>query len=596
MSNENELPHWDLTPYYPSLTSETFKAAYQQVLIQIGALTERFDLYQIGSSTDTVVTDETVQIYEELAQAFDTLELVNNLVSSYVYGHISTDTTNELAQGIASELRGQSVALQTLAVRWVAWLGSIDTETLKSKSELAKLYAYPLEQAKVGAQHQMTSPEEELAAQLSLSGTAAWGRLHSDMTSQLTVAVGDQKLPMAMVRVLSSDADAKVRRDAYDAELATWPTVALPLAAAMNGIKHETNVLATRRGWADPLDEAVWENGIDRATLGAMLDAANAAFPDFRRYMQAKAKLLGYDGGLHWFDMFAPVGAESSKWSWSVAKEFVATHFDSFTPRLGEFARRAFTENWIDAEPRPGKEGGAFCMGMVPGESRILQNYNPSFDAVSTLAHELGHGYHNLCLEHRPPTIAGTPMTLAETASIFCETIIKNAALDGAPANEQLSILEASLQGQCQVVVDISSRFLFEQSVLEQRKMRELSVDELCGIMAKAQDDTYGDGLSEHRHNYMWAVKGHYYGATYYNYPYMFGLLFGLGLYACYHKTPDTFVAGYDDLLSSTGMGDAATLAERFGVDIRSRAFWDASFDVIRADIDRFVALAETAN
>jgi oligoendopeptidase F len=265
MSNENELPHWDLTPYYPSLTSETFKAAYQQVLTQIGALTERFDLYQIGSTTDTVGTDETVQIYEELAQAFDTLELVNNLVSSYVYAHISTDTTNELAQGIASELRGQSVALQTLAVRWVAWLGSIDTDTLKAKSELASLYAYPLEQAKVGAQHQMSSPEEELAAQLSLSGTAAWGRLHSDMTSQLTVAVGDQKLPMAMVRVLSSDADAKARRDAYDAELATWPTVALPLAAAMNGIKHETNVLATRRGWADPLDEAVAGTRVDRA-------------------------------------------------------------------------------------------------------------------------------------------------------------------------------------------------------------------------------------------------------------------------------------------------------------------------------------------
>ncbi|MEY3601856.1 MAG: hypothetical protein RL169_1100 [Armatimonadota bacterium] len=312
MSTENQLPHWDLTPYFPSLSSDEFKAAYQDVLSQIAALTERFDRYQIGATSDSSITDETVKVYEEVAKAFDTLGLVNNLVTAYVYGYISTDTTNELAQGIASELRGQSVALQTLAVRWVAWLGSIDTDTLKAKSSLASLYAYPLEQAKIGAQHQMSSAEEELAAQLSLSGTAAWGRLHSDITSQLTVPMGDDKKPMAMVRVLSSDADPQVRRDAYEAELATWPTVALPLAAAMNGIKHETNVLATRRGWADPLDEAVWHNGIDRATLEAMLAAAQAAFPDFRRYMQAKAKLLGYDGGLHWFDMFAPVGAESA--------------------------------------------------------------------------------------------------------------------------------------------------------------------------------------------------------------------------------------------------------------------------------------------
>lgn len=595
MSDINQLPQWDLTPYFDSLTSERFTAAYNRVIEQISDLTLDFDKHGIGHIVVTTLTTDMVAVYESVALKFDQLELELRLVDAYVYGHIATDSTNAVAQGIASSLRGQSVALQTLNVRWIAWLGCLDTDRLKAHSKLATLYSYPIELAKIGAKHQMSGPEEELSAQLRLSGTSAWSRLHSDITSQMTVKLSTGDTPMAMVRVLSSDADPHVRKEAYDAELAAWPSVSLSLAAAMNGIKHETNVLATRRGWENPLDEALWGNAIDRETLDAMLAAAKDAFVDFRRYMQAKAKLLGYEGGLHWHDLFAPIGADSSQWSWPVAKKFVVTHFDSFSPRLGDFARTAFADNWVDAQPRPGKEGGAFCMGTLPGESRILQNYNPSFDAVSTLAHELGHGYHNLCLKDRPPTISGTPMTLAETASIFCETIIKNAALRHVSDNEQLSILEASLQGQCQVVVDIVSRFTLEQSVLEQRNARELSVDELCKLMAEAQEATYGDGLSERRHNYMWAAKGHYYGSTYYNYPYMFGLLFGLGLYAIYQNEPTTFVERYDDLLSSTGMGDAATLAARFGVNIRDRAFWDASFDVIRSDINVFVAIADKA-
>ena len=186
-------------------------------------------------------------------------------------------------------------------------------------------------------------------------------------------------------------------------------------------------------------------------------------------------------------------------------------------------------------------------------------------------------------------------MTLAETASIFCETIITHAALKDANTQEQIAILEESIQGSCQVVVDITSRFLFEQRVFQQREKRELSIDELKAIMLETQRETYGDGLDETQlHPYMWAVKGHYYstGRSYYNYPYMFGLLFGLGLYARYQQDPETFKQGYDNLLSSTGLADAATLATQFGIDLRTEAFWRASFDIIRKDIAQFEELA----
>jgi oligoendopeptidase F len=239
-----------------------------------------------------------------------------------------------------------------------------------------------------------------------------------------------------------------------------------------------------------------------------------------------------------------------------------------------------------------GKRDGAFCMPLRKDESRVLTNFKAAFGGVSTIAHELGHAYHNLNLASRTMLQRDTPMTLAETASIFCQTIVSQAALKQADAKEQMIILEESLQNSCQVVVDISSRFLFEQRLFERRQKRELSIDELNELMLQAQRETYGDGLDPNLlHPYMWASKPHYYSSTFYNYPYMFGLLFGLGLYARYRQDPEKFKAGYDDLLSSTGLGDAAELGARFGIDTRSPEFWRASLDVIRGEIKQFETL-----
>jgi oligoendopeptidase F len=224
----------------------------------------------------------------------------------------------------------------------------------------------------------------------------------------------------------------------------------------------------------------------------------------------------------------------------------------------------------------------------------VLANYNPSYDAVSTLAHELGHAYHNLTRAPRTPLQRRTPMTLAETASTFCETLVRDAALREASRGEQVEILEAWLSGCTQIVVDISSRYLFERELFERRAARELSVDELDELMLTAQRDTYGDGLDPERlHRKMWAAKPHYYSTdrSFYNYPYLFGLLFALGLYARYREEPESFRSGYDELLSATGMADAATLANRFGIDLRSIDFWRSSLRVIREDVDRFEAL-----
>lgn len=591
------LPHWDMTVVYPSLTSPEFEQGFRDLSEHIDQLRALFEREQIAAHTARSLDDATIARLETVVERYNDLIEAAGTMRSYISSFVATDSRNNLAQAKMSELQRRLVTLTQLGTRFTAWIGALDVETLIARSPVAEDHAFVLRQAKRQAQHLMSPPEEALAAELNVSGGSAWGKLHSNLTSQIMVPINragrTEELPMSAVRNLAYDPEREVRRAAYEAELAAWKQHALPLAAAMNSIKGEVNTLSARRGWAGPLEASLFDNSIDQHALDAMLEAARAAFPAFRRYLRAKARALGVES-LAWYDLFAPVGTSGKTWSYDTATAFIVEQFGTYSPRLSEFAQRAFREQWIDAEPRLGKRDGAFCMWLRNDESRVFSNFKPSFGGVSTLAHELGHAYHNLNLAPRTMLQSQTPMTLAETASIFCETIIRQAALRQGDPQEQIAILEATLQGSCQVVVDITSRFLFEQRVFETRQQRELSIDEFNQIMLDAQRETYGDGLDQSvLHPYMWAVKPHYYNTarSFYNYPYMFGLLFGLGLYARYQQDPEAFKASYDDLLASTGLADAATLAQRFGIDIRTTEFWSASLDVVRGNVDRFEQL-----
>ncbi len=369
------------------------------------------------------------------------------------------------------------------------------------------------------------------------------------------------------------------------------------LAACMNGVKGQTNTLNQRRGRKDAVHSALDAARIDRKTLDAMLGAMEASFPMFRTYFKSKARKLGKEQ-LAWWDVFAPLGKTDKVYSFEEAREFVLENFGQFSPDLRDFAQRAFDHNWIDAEQREGKRGGAFCMG-IDGvkESRVLCNFDGSFDQVSTVAHELGHGFHNDCAYAAGKTELQqlTPMTLAETASTMCETIVTEAVLSKTrDRQEELAVLEAQIQNAAQVVVDIHSRYLFEKEVFDRRAEAELSADELNEIMERAQKATYGDGLDErYLQKFMWTWKPHYYSPNlpFYNFPYAFGLLFATGLYAIYQQRGPAFVADYKDLLASTGEASAADLAQRFGINIRKRKFWEDSLAIVGKRIERFCEL-----
>jgi oligoendopeptidase F len=595
-------PRWDLSNVYPSLESKEFEAAVAAIKDQIDGLENLVSGKIAGMDAQTPVKKLADGVGTAIDQ-FNALYALSGTLRAYIQSFVATDSHNTLAMKKMSEFQMVGVRMQNIDTQFQAWVGRIAPvlEQVIQANPVAGAHAFPLRDIAEQSKYMMSGPEEALAAELSLSGASAWGKLQGVVTSQLTVDFEldgkTQKLPMPALINLHSHPDESVRRRAYEAEMATWKTVEEPLAACMNGVKGTANTLNKHRGRADALHPAIDMARIDRPTLEAMLGAMEASFPVFRKYFKAKARRFGKDK-LAWWDIFAPIGKVEKKYTFDEARAFIIANFNKFTPEMALFAQRAFDNRWIDAEQREGKRGGAFCMG-VPGvkESRVLCNFDGTLDQVSTIAHELGHAFHNECAYQagRTELQKDTPMTLAETASIMAETLVMEAVLAQTTApQEQLAIIETQLVGDTQVIVDIFSRYLFEKEVFERREKSELSAKDLCDIMERAQKAAYGDGLDEkYLHKYMWTWKPHYYyaGLSFYNFPYAFGLLFGTGLYAIYQQRGADFVPDYKNLLASTGEAPAAELAARFGIDIRSRKFWEDSLGVIARRIERYCQL-----
>ena len=582
------MPHWDMTPIFPSLTSPEFEQEFTSALISLEELAVLFDRYEVRRRISSDVDESFVQKCEHILEQSNVLRERLRTLGSYINCFVTTDACDETAKAFQSQLETRSVQLGQLETRLIAWLGSSDIKVLLEASAIAREHEFFLRRAVVLEKHQMSEAEENLASALRPMALGGWAKLHGNTSALLTATVnvrGEEKeLPMSAVRALASDSDRTVRQAAFEAEINAWKSVAVPMAAALNGIKGYQRTVRERRHYRDDLEPTLIANSIDGETLDAMQQACIQSFPDFHRYMNIKARALGVQE-LSWFDLHAPLGTSQSTWTWDTAENFIEENFLHYSPQLAAFARRTFDERWIDAESHVGKAGGAYCTGIRSGESRVLMNFDGSFSSVSTLAHELGHAYHNLTLAQRTPLQRFVPMTLAETASIFCETLVFEAAVEQANRDERIALLNSALERNLMVVVDIHSRFLFEKAVFEKRATRDLTESEFCRLMTDAQRATYGEKLAP-LHPYMWAVKGHYYGPTFYNYPYTFGLLLGLGLYADYRNNPNVFRGKYDQFLSAAGMNDAKTLAHEFGLDTSSTAFWNSSLDVIRGQID----------
>ena len=592
-------PRWDVSTVYPSLESKEFKSAVEEYKRQVAAL-ERFFENKLAKANVKSTARVLAPLVGQAIDRINRIQTLSGTIVPYIYAFVTTDSRDKVANRAMSEFEQASLPMQKLSVRFEAWVGRIAPKLDKvvKANKSAGAHEFMLRESAQQSKYLMSDAEEGLAAEMSLSGGNAFEKLQGTVTSQLSVDFEldgkTQKLPMPALINLRSHPDESVRRRAYEAENQAWESVKETLAACLNGVKGEANTLNKRRGREDAVHSALDAARIDRKTLKAMLGAMEDSFPMFRKYFKAKAKKLGKEK-LAWWDIFAPMGKTDKVYSFEEARDFILENFGKFSPDLSNFARRAFDNHWIDAEQRDGKRGGAFCMGIsAVQESRVLCNFDGSFDQVSTIAHELGHGFHNQCAFEADKTELQqlTPMTLAETASTMCETIVTEAVLASVTnPQEELAVLEAQIQGAAQIVVDIYSRYLFEKEVFERREEAELSADDFNEIMERAQKATYGDGLDErYQQKFMWTWKPHYYssGLSFYNFPYAFGLLFATGLYAIYQQRGAAFVEDYKKLLASTGEASAADLAKRFGINIRTKKFWEDSLAIIGKRIERY--------
>lgn len=484
--------------------------------------------------------------------------------------------------------------------QWREWVSKIpDLMMLVAGDETLKDYTFLFESLLRNSTHLLGSLGEQISAKLSMSGSSAWSDLQGYLTSTVPVSYNGGTTNLSAIRNLAYDPDPAVRKAAYEAELSCYDRIKDSVAYALNSIKLETISDCQLRGYGSPLDRTLEQSDMKRQTLDAMLGAMEEYMPKFRQYLRAKGKALGHENGLPWYDLFAPMGKSAAQYTAEDAMRILVELFSTFDQELADMVARAFDESWIDFYPRDGKTGGAFCAGVeCIGQSRILTNFDGTFGSIVTLAHELGHAFHNQCIRTHRPLNRDYSMPVAETASTFNECVVMAAAIRQAKSHdEELALIESQLQDVTQIICDIYSRYLFESMVLENREQQFMDADTLCGMMLKAQEQSYGDGLDPgFRHPYMWICKSHYYGATFYNFPYAFGGLFARGLYAQYQREGAAFVPKYKKLLRTTTVATAEDVAQVAGIDLTDKEFWRGALQTVAQQIDLVCGLLEGGN
>ena len=578
---------WDLTKLYKDFDDPKYAADIEALKALAEELLERARTMEVSRPV--------MEAFIEDMKRFVTLA---TKTASFAQLTLAADAGNEGALAAFNRLMPiLNLADQVTSVS-SARLKDADIDALTEGSALLTEHAFMLKKLKENAAHVIDPALEPVVLQMQLTGGVAWSQLRDQLDAGLMIDFEEdgevKRLPLSAIRGKAYSADPDVRRRAYEAELAAYPRMEVPMAACLNGIKGEALTLCELKHFDSVLDMSLDIANMDRATLDALLQAMRESLPMFRRYFRAKAKLLGYEGGLKFYDLFAPVGEMHGGYTPEDARALLVKELGAFSPRMANMINRAFDERWIDMYPREGKQGGAFCSGMHPlGISYVLTNFEGSYSSVSTLAHELGHAYQNECMRDVSILMADYPMPLAETASIFNETMLAQRMLENADAPTRIAMLDQQLSDAAQVIVDIMSRYLFESEVVERRKNSTLTPRELCEIMLNAQKETYGDGLDpEYMHPYMWACKSHYYstGVHFYNFPYAFGQLFAVGVYALYAQRGASFLPDYEKLLRDAGSGNVREVAASVGIDVADVNFWRTSLAVFEAKLEELEA------
>lgn len=587
------MMRWDLSVFYESLNSPKIEEDIKTVKQKVSEHREYINNLPSDPKKQGQAIEHVLKEGIDIWMLFDRLFNFASLT-------VSTEAKNQQAITLIDRVQKIGTELTRPGVIFQKWLASIENiDEIISSNDFLNQHHFHLKEIVEGAKYRLSDDIEEVITKMAQTGSNSWSKLYNTLSAtQLVEMEKDgkmEKIPLPIVRNMAYEKDQNVRKNAYEAELKSYSQVDESLASAINSIKGEVIEVCKMRGFKSPLEQTLFNSRLSKEALDAMLGAIKDSLPTFRKYLKKKAEGLGHSNGLPFYDLFAPQGDIDLKFTYDETREFIVSNFANFSSELADFANQAFENNWIDAEPRDGKRGGGFCSSSISTrQSRILTNFTGVFSDVGTLAHELGHAYHNKCLHKETALNTEYTMPIAETASIFCESIINDAFINKASEAEKKSIFASNLDDAIQCIVDIYSRYLFETTVFEKRADSTMSVEDLKNAMLEAQKNAYGDGLDQNTlHPYMWACKPHYYygSQNFYNFPYAFGLLFSKGLYSIYLKEGESFVEKYKKLLSITGKNKIADVTQSVGIDITKKEFWASSLKLIENDIEAFIKL-----
>lgn len=583
----NMYDKWSLDVLFQGF-DEKFKKEFKQ----IDEFIQRFEdlAASLGTKDAKTTITEALKLQEEYSNA---------LYRLYSYCSLRQSTNTSDAESVSylgrlMQKTNEITKADTAIEKYIAKVENLD-EVIAGDAFLTE-YSFLLHELQKSAKYMLDEDVEVALAKMDLSAGNAWSDLQGYLTSSVKVDFNGEETTLSSIRNMAYDPDAEVRKAAYEAELACYDKIKDAVAFSLNSIKMQDLTICQMRGHKSPLDKVLYRSKMQRETLDALFEAIDEYMPALHGYLKAKAKALGHKNGLPWYDLFAPMGNNTKKYTVEESKEYLMQVFNDVNPKMASIVDRAYEENWIDFFPRKGKVGGAFCAGLESEkEFRVLTNFDGSFSDIVTLAHELGHGYHNFMIFDNRPLNTSYSMPVAETASTFNENVVVNYAIDHASSdNEKLSLLEGQLSDVTQIICDIYSRFLFESKVVENRSENFMFADDLCQIMLDAQKEAYGDGLdSEVLHPYMWVCKGHYYsaGLGFYNFPYAFGGLFARGLYEKFRQEGPAFLEKYNYMLKETPVRSVEDVAKICDIDLTKKEFWLMSLHSYDKSIEEFKQL-----
>jgi oligoendopeptidase F len=590
--NKGYPQSWDLDVLYEGGSSS---AAFLQELKGIEEDIMKLDAALLADA-DAAVSD-IAEMTELLQSILIRLRQSESFVSCLLAGNIRDS---------AASARNDNV--KTLAAKFLGVLTRFDNKlrglddgewsAMLANEQLAEV-AFNLNERRELAKKKMAPELEALVEDLAVDGYHGWGDYYNVIVSRAKftdIGKDSEKhiLSAGQMHNRLSDGDRKARQAAFAEWEREWSEQADLCAETLNRISGFRLKLYEKRGWESVLQDPLQINRMSEATLQAMWAAIQEGKQVLVAYLQRKAKLLGVDK-LDWHDVEAPIGSATKTITYDEAAAFIVEQFRTFSPELAEFSELAFREGWIEAEDRPGKRPGGFCTSFPKsGQTRIFMTFSGTASNVSTLAHELGHAYHQHVMNDLPALSQEYAMNVAETASTFAELIVSDRAFQAAvEPEEKLGLLEDKIQRSVAFFMNIHARFLFETRFYARRKEGLVSVEELNTLMEEAQREAYCDLLGE-VHPHFWASKLHFYftDVPFYNFPYTFGYLFSAGIYAKALKEGPEFKNQYVALLRDTGRMSVEQLAqEHLGVNVEEIDFWRDAVALTSVDVEQFIAM-----